>query len=434
VSYVDLIRSHPDFRRLWIATVVSSLGDWFNTIAMYTAVQALSGTGQAVALVMVVKTLPGFLVIPVAGPLIDRYDRRRLLLAMDLARALCTLGLIAAHQAGWLAGLYLFAFLMMAFSGIALPTRSAVLPMILPHANLAVANALDGGTWSIMLAVGAALGGAATHAVGIDASFAVDGATFLLSAAALWRLPALRPKAGSRDQTSLTEGLRYLSRNPYIVALVSLKPLLTLAGGILVLIPLYGTTVFPGISGPVFVGLLWAARGGGAVVGTLCVRLWFGDAPRTLRRLVLLGYVLLAGACAWLSTAESYEVACAAYFAAAVGSGVVWVFSGTLLQWEGDPAYHGRLFSVEFGLTTLILAGTSYASGAAVDAGFAPSDVALASAAVTALPALLWLGTLIGARRRLRRRALERLQYFYEEAAAAESFELSRLRAERTPK
>ena len=95
---MELIRTNANFRRLWLGDVASHLGDWFNTIALFTAVERLSGSTQAVVGVFVAKMLPIVAMTPVAGPLIDRFDRRRLLVITDIARAVCALGLIAAYR------------------------------------------------------------------------------------------------------------------------------------------------------------------------------------------------------------------------------------------------------------------------------------------------------------------------------------------------
>ena len=121
LGYVQLLRQNADYRRLWIAEVVSFFGDWFNAIALYTAVEQLSGRTEAVAAVFVAKMMPMFAMTPVAGPLIDRFDRRRLLIGTDIARALCAVGLIVAYRAqsmSWLIGLLV---VMMCFSGIFMP-------------------------------------------------------------------------------------------------------------------------------------------------------------------------------------------------------------------------------------------------------------------------------------------------------------------------
>jgi len=404
VGTVRLLRENPSFRWLWFAEVISFLGDWFNTIALYTIVQELSGSGRAVAGVLVGKTLPAFLVIPVAGPLVDRWDRRTLLIASDLGRAVLATGLILSHRAGSLPGLYACLVSMVALTGVFFPARASAIPQLCRDEEIAPANALSGGTWSVMLALGAALGGWVTAAVGTDVSIALDALTFVASAALLLLLPRLpAPAARAGHDRSFLGGLRHLATTRRTLALASLKPMLALAGGALVMIPVFGTTVFPGRGGPFWTGVLFAARGLGALIGSLLLIRIFGDSSRTLRRLILAMFPLAALAYIALDFAPSLPAAAAAFFTAAIASGAVWVMSGTLLQREGDKRYLGRIFSVEFGVMTLVVSATSWTAGTLLDTtAFRPGQVAMASGALLFVPFVVWGGYLLFERRLLR--------------------------------
>ena len=121
-GYLGLLRENRSFRFLWFSEVVSFLGDWFNTIALYAAVAELSDSAQAITAVFVAKMLPMFAMTPFAGPLIDRFDRRKLMVATDVARALCALGLVAAYRVRSLWLLMALLVVMVCFSGIFTPT------------------------------------------------------------------------------------------------------------------------------------------------------------------------------------------------------------------------------------------------------------------------------------------------------------------------
>ncbi|MBT8494898.1 MAG: MFS transporter [Deltaproteobacteria bacterium] len=390
-SYARLLGDNPGFRRLFVGEAISYAGDWFNLIALYAAVQSRTSSGLAVALVLVAKTLPAFVIAPFAGPLVDRSDRRRLLLLMDGLRLLCALGLVASHLADSLAGLYLCTIALVTCTGIAIPAKNAALPMLVEPMDIPAANALSGGTWSVMLALGAALGGVATAKLGITAALVLDAATFALSAIVFARLPAL-PAPGRHDgaESSLAAGLRYLRAHPYIAATAALKPLMQIGGGTLALVALYGTVVFSGTSGPMFVGLLYAARGTGALVGALLPRALFGDSPRALRRVIAGAFLLIAAAYGAVAAAPSYALAALGFFAGAIGSSTVWVSSSALLQLEADRSFHGRIFALEFGTMTLSLSISGVLAGGAVDLGFHPQTVTAVCAAATVIPALLW--------------------------------------------
>lgn len=403
-GYAALLRNNAQYRQLWLAEVVSFLGDWFNTIALYTIVQEMSGSGRAIAAVMVAKTLPAFLVVPLAGPLVDRFDRRRVMIGSDVIRAVLAGGLILAHRAGSLPSLYAVLAVMVGVAGVFLPARNSAIPQVTRPEELARANALSGGTWSVMLAFGAALGGWVTQIVGTDVALALDGVTFLLSALLLLPLPRLpAPGAdGDPSRRSFAAGIRYLAMHPRLLALAMLKPMMAISGGALVALPIFGSTVFPGQGGPAWTGALYSARGLGALVGSLLLIRLFGDRSRTLRRLILGAFPLAGAAYVGLGRASTPELAAVAYFTAAIASGAVWVMSGTLIQREVDPRFLGRVFSVEFGLMTLVISVMGWLAGVAMDlTPMRPSDVATTSGVLLIVPFLVW-GTYLSAARRAR--------------------------------
>ena len=391
ISYRRLIKSYPHFTSVWLSEFISFVGDWFNTVAIYTAVQELSNSAQAIALVMVVKMLPGFLVAPLAGPLIDRYDRRKILLILDGIRFLSALALIPAYHFESLAGLYCLSFLMMGCEGVAAPAKSTIVPMVVPKHHLATANALGGGTWSICLAIGAALGGLVTQKLGISAAFFCDALTFVCAFMLLWPLPPMPPKKQKNSKQTMLEGLTYLWASKYLLILASLKPMIGLLGGAFVLIPIYGTDIFPSYSGPLFVGLLYAHRGLGAVVGAMVVRIFVGDTLKILRRMIVAGFICSALAYIFLGHATSFWQALLAFFLGALGTSMVWVFSNTLLHNDCDPQYHGRVFAYEFGGLTLLISIFSWLSGYLMDSGYSASVIAQLTGYLAIIPIALWI-------------------------------------------
>jgi MFS family permease len=406
VGYLLLLRENHHFRRLWMGELVSFAGDWFNTIALYAAVAELSGSTEAIAAVFVAKLLPVFLMTPIAGPLCDRFDRRKLMLITDFGRAACALALILAYRSKSLTLLLAVLVVMVAFAGVFIPAKSAVMPQITTEAQLNAANALSAGTWSVMLAIGAAMGAVVTEFGGIEVALVCDALTFLVSAAFLYGLPPLLPDSDTppsersspqsqRSRRSFRDGLRYLRRKPYLAAIICLKPGIALAGGTLAMVPVFASQVFTSVRAPLAMGVLYTARGIGAMLGSLVIRKIFGDHRRTMQRLIPMGYVVIALGYIGLWQAPTLAFAAAAYFIAALGGGAIWVFSGTLSQLESDNAYRGRVFAVEWGALTLVMSGAAWAAGALVERGGWPvREVALASACLMCLPLFMWLAVL----------------------------------------
>ena len=94
-EYITLLRSNPNYRNLWLGSVVSQLGDWFNLIAAAGLISRLTESGLAVSSLFLARFLPLFLFSPVAGVLADRFDRRKIMIISDLLRARDGAGLSA---------------------------------------------------------------------------------------------------------------------------------------------------------------------------------------------------------------------------------------------------------------------------------------------------------------------------------------------------
>ncbi len=400
IGYWELLRDNRDYRNLWLAEVISFAGDWFNTIALYTAIAELSSSTEAIAGVFVARMLPIFVMTPIAGPLVDRFDRKHVMMVSDGARLVCALGLVVAYRAHSLTAMMITLVVMVGFSGLFIPARSAVLPQLVPVEHLGAANALSGATWSAMLALGAATGGLVTALVGVAPALFMDAGTYLLSLLFLQKLPTLRPDADasprsgehSSSSRSFVAGVRYLARRPYLAAIISIKPLMALTGGAAALLPVFGTRIFDNATGPGSIGLLYTARGVGALIGSLGLRRIFGDSKRSMRRLIAPLFVVTGVSYVALSYAPSIAWAALAFLATTIGGAGLWVFSGTLGQLESDNAYRGRIFSIEMGGHTLVLSITAFAAGALVDrAGWAVQQVTLASALLVLVPIVLWL-------------------------------------------
>jgi len=238
VGYLALLRGNHNFRSVWLGEIVSLFGDWFDLIASATLIAKLTGSGLAVGGLFVVRMLAPFLISPVAGVLADRYDRKKLLIACDLLRAVIVLGFLLVRRPDQIWLLYVITALQLTISGIFFPTREAILPDIVTEREVGTANALSAATWSTMLSIGAALGGLATGQWGIYPAFVIDSLSFLISAAFLWQIrsagvpPLAEHIASVRGAVrQYVDGLRYLRQHADIFWITLLKAALGLSIG-----------------------------------------------------------------------------------------------------------------------------------------------------------------------------------------------------------
>lgn len=376
--------------------MASFFGDWFTTIALYAIVHELSDSASAVAAVLIAKTLPVFLISPIAGSIVDRYDRRSVLLATDFLRAGLTVGLVGAYLVRSLELLFLVEVIRVCVAGVFIPGRTAALPQVVSRDELGAALALSGGTWSVMLALGAAAGGVVTELLGPVGALIIDGGTFLVSAAFLWGLPALPPRdAGDADDADvrMRTALRWVAQRPKLSLVLLLKAGLAFDAGVLMVLPLYGNGVFPATASAGLVGLLYFGRGVGSMLGSLGLRRVLGDGNRTMERAIPWLFALQVLAYGGLAGAPGLGVATACYLVGGLGMAGVWVFSSVLAQRALPRAIRGRLFAAEFGAMTLVSSAGSFVAGQLIDrAGLSPRDVVAYSAVLLVVPGLAWVG------------------------------------------
>jgi len=394
-TLLALVQGNRNFRFLWFGQIVSQLGDWFNVVALYALLFELTGSATAVAGLMVMQVLPLALVGPVAGVIVDRFDRRHVMIAADVLRGTAVLGLLFVRtpETVWLA--YVVTGVMVACSGFFEPARSATVPSIVSRDKLVAANAISTGTWSAMLAVGASLGGGAAAILGRDAAFIINAASFFASAAFLWqmRVPsrgeAVRAQPGLRG---VFDGLSYMRAHKDVARIALIKGGWALVGGALLLLTVFGDRIFRiGDSSDAGIGILFASRGIGALAGSLIVSL-IAARQGNLIRLIGPAY-FIAGACyAALAIAPTIWFAAAAVVAAHVFGSILWVSSNVLLQMRVPDEFRGRVFSAELFVMAVVQSAVAYATGALLDQWHMDPRVLAAIVGLSLwIPATAWL-------------------------------------------
>src|SRR6266536_842044 len=248
-GYLALLRHNRAFRRLWYGQVVSQLGDWFDSIALFALLYRLTGSGQAVGALMVAQFLPATIVGLFAGVVVDRLPRKLVMIVTNLGSAALVLLFLLVRDPSQIWIIYLVTVLKMALVSFFAPARTAAIPNVTKRQELLAANAISGATWSAMLAIGAALGGLVAGTLGTDAAFMIDSGSFVLSALFIWAVPVHETHLGERTPTSkiqeFREGLAFVFSQRDIALYTLTKSLWSLAGGVLLLLTLFGRQIFP---------------------------------------------------------------------------------------------------------------------------------------------------------------------------------------------
>lgn len=404
VGYIELIRGNRNFRNLWLGQVVSQMGDWFDTIALYTIILNLTGSGRNVGLLMVARFVPCFVFGPLSGVVADRFSRRAIMILSDLLRALVVLGFLLVRRADQLWIIYVITVLQLIFSTFFEPARTAVLPSIVSDRELVPANAISSVTWSVMLTLGAAIGGVVTGLFGTKAAFILDSLSFLASAAFIAsirfpkRLPRQKTKLSLGKLLGITdtlEGIRYVKHRPRVLALLLVKPAWGIGGGILTLLAVFGEKIFPiGRDAATGIGVLFAARGIGTAIGPIVARRIAGEGRARMQTSI--GIAFLIGGAFYIAfgKAGNFLFALLVLGLAHTGGSILWVFSTVLLQRGVEDRFRGRVFAAELALLTLTMATSNYFTGEMLDRfGWSPRIVTVGIGIFFLIPGVLWLAT-----------------------------------------
>jgi MFS family permease len=370
LSTRELLARNRDFRRLFLASVVSLAGDWFSFVAVASLVTELTGRPGAPAFVYAATVLPVFLASPLAGTLADRFDRKRILVIADLARVPIALALCLAAWWGSTAlaiGASIALALGASFSD---PIANAATPNLVEPDELASAQSLMAAVWGSMLMVGAGIGGIVAELLGRQAAFAIDAASFLVSAwlVAGIRRPLQEARAATRADGSVREALAYIRANPIVLRLVFGKVGTSVANGIVGLLPTFATRRFAGTN--IATGLLFAARGLGAMIGPILVRGVVGATPARRTIVIVCGASTLTYCVVYtvFPFAPVFAAAMVLVICAHLGGGAQWTISTYGLQRETPDRFRGRVMSLDYGLATLAIGGSAIAAGLLADA------------------------------------------------------------------
>jgi hypothetical protein len=188
----------------------------------------------------------------------------------------------------------------------------------------------------------------------------------------------------------LREGFAFMLGRRDVAIYTLTKALWSMGGGVLLLLTLFGRSVFPlGVDGALSIGLLYAARGVGAGIGPLLAQRWGGESARFLRRAIGPSFLFTAAGYVLFSRSPWLWLAMCAVMLAHIGGSIQWVFSTTLLQMSVPNQLLGRVFAAELALMTLTSSISNYTIGVAADAGWPPATLALAAASVFVLPGIV---------------------------------------------
>ena len=350
-GYLSFIAGNSKFRRFWIASVVSWIGEWFNTIALFFLILEYSGSEFLLGILFSVRMALFALSQPIVGVMADRYDRKKLMIYSNIIQVGLALSFIlvdGAEDMWWLIGI---SGLMMLLHGFYVTAERAALPNIVDEDDLLTANAITSASWSASLCIGAMLGGIVVSEFGTNAAFILDSLTFVIGALLLVpiKIPQtidenLKGPIFSTAFKNIKTGWIRIKQDSRLLRLVFAKSSWNLAGAGLagVFLVLAGGNI-DGYGAAFGFGLFFFARGIGTGIGPLMARTLFKDKSKWP---ALIGLLVSLSGVFYFFVGFTLEITLpltiVLIIMAHAASGANWVLSTVLTQmWVEDEVRGG---------------------------------------------------------------------------------------------
>ena len=352
-KYITLITKNKDFQKLFAARLITLGGDWLLTVPLLGIIYDLTDNPFITSLVLVVQSAPLFLLGSFGGYLADRYDRKKILAISEFLSGFIVLLILYAVTTENVVFI-LFSFGMLSVVGFSyMPTSDAALPNVVKKENLAEANVIFFSSWGIMAGLGAGLGGYLTTVISRNMLFTIDFFSFLLSALIVFSIKKNLSEKAIEDQNkediSYKDGLKYASSRKEIFSLIITKATFNIsASGLLSMFTVLSYDIYQ--AGDYGTGLMFGARGMGALVGPIVIRYFFGSSDGRL--LNTIGLTIMAWGLFYffIPFTLSLYLTVLLLFLGHAGGGSQWAFSTYGLQVLTPDRLRGRIAGIDYSL------------------------------------------------------------------------------------
>ncbi len=352
-KYITLITKNKEFQKLFAARLITLGGDWLLTVPLLGIIYDLTDNPFITSLVLVVQSAPLFLLGSFGGYLADRFDRKKILAISEFLSGFVVLLILYAVTTENVIFI-LFSFGMLSVVGFSyMPTSDAALPNVVKKENLAEANVIFFSSWGIMAGLGAGLGGYLTTVISRNMLFTIDFFSFLISALIVFSIKKnLSEKAIvdlDKEKISYKDGLKYASSRKDISSLVITKATFSIsASGLLSMFTVLSYDIYK--AGDYGTGLMFAARGVGALVGPIVIRYFFGSSDGKL--LNTIGITIMAWGLFYffIPFTLSLYLTVLLLFLGHSGGGSQWAFSTYGLQVLTPDRLRGRIAGIDYSL------------------------------------------------------------------------------------
>lgn len=408
LSYGQLLRTNRHFRNLLAGQMISELGNWFNFIASLGLVRMVSDASPIVAGVLFAcRLIPFAFVSPIAGTFVDRFSRRQVMIATDIARVFVALAflLVTTESDLWIA--YLATVLLSTFGAFFEGAKNAATPNLTGKEGLLAGTALMFSTRFLLMAIGSALGGWAAAVFGYKVAFLINAVSFLASAYSVWLVPetatrdaATAERMAAKEKrepfmTELREGLRYTVKNHFAATILIMNVIWATGGGAInIIFERFGGIYFAGKEGwnpDVAVALMWTASGFGLTLGMLIAHRTSVWLERTRGHTAFIGWTLIVHGIVFAIGGLMPTLLLFAVFAFVSRAivGVEYAVQETLFQRSLPDYIRGRISTLDRGAELTMFGISSLIAGETM-VYISPQTLTIISGVLSAFSGLIW--------------------------------------------
>jgi MFS family permease len=398
-EFVTLLRDNRNYRNTWIGQVVSEVGDHFNNVAVFALAVTSTHSGLVVSGVLLSRAIPAMVAGPLAGVVLDRFDRKRVMIASDLIRAVVALLFVFTvnRHDTWL--LYLLSALLMGASPFFTAGRASILPSIATRRELHTANSLTQTTQWTTLSLGALLGGASVAQFGYQWAFVGNSLSFVISAFCISRLfvtAGFRAPRGSQTNAGgvrpwheYAEGLRYMRSVPLILGQLLINIGWATGGGAAqILFSIFGELVFH--RGAKGIGIIQSCAGLGLLCGgALAYRIGRHLSFDSYKRSIVICYIVHGSSYILFSQMRGFPWALLFIGLSRAATGVSSVLNMSQLLRIIPDAYRGRVFSTMEATTQSVMMISMTAAGIGLQ-HWDPRTIGAVAGILSSTTAIFW--------------------------------------------
>lgn len=342
MSYRELFRHNEIVRKLATIQFLAYFGTWFSNVAIYSMLVEFGASSVLIAVVVAMHFIPGILLSPFSGTIVDRIDAKKLLgtlLAIEFTMTMCFL-FVNNIEDIWM--LLVFIFIRMTASSMFFTAEMTLMPKVLNQNILAKANEIHSIIWSFTFTAGMSIGGLIVHYYGTKTAFVLDGIFFILAFVALLNT-SIKYKHETYHENlmlSIKSGMNYILENKHLIKLIFFHGTvgLTSFDTIVTLLADYNYKYV--IAVPLAIGLSNATRSLALMIGPFIISKWL-----TKEKLFYVFLFQGFGIFSWAMLQYDFYLGLIGLFLTGLSTTTLWSYTYALLQEQIQQNYLGRVLA-----------------------------------------------------------------------------------------